>query len=80
MTCGERNRLVEKEQLGPAAAGHHVALPALVVEDTNQPCLGCPALFQQRLGRRIVDDPSVADEETSLWYRHYIAKRGYAVL
>ena len=46
----ERGRLVEKEQLGPAARRHHLAPPAPEFADAGDPRRARPALFQQRLG------------------------------
>jgi hypothetical protein len=63
MTSGERDRLVEKEKLGPAPAAHHVPLPPLVVEDANQPRFGRPAFPEQRLGRQVRDDAAIAGEK-----------------
>src|SRR5271169_5210012 len=80
MPGGERHRFVEKEKLGPAAAAHHLPVPPLVVEETNKPRLGGPASPEQRFGRRVVDDPAVADEKASLRDRDDIAKWGHTVL
>ena len=49
-------RLVQEEEFGPAPAGHDVTTPILVVAATDQPRLARPALSQQGLGRRVVDD------------------------
>src|SRR6516165_6263189 len=77
---GERHRFVEKEKLGPAAAAHHLPVPPLVVENTNETRLGRPAPAEQRFGCRVVDDPAVTDEKASLRDRNDIAKRGHPVL
>ena len=47
MTGGERGRLVEKEQLGPAPPAHHLAPPAPEFADTGDPGRARPALLQQ---------------------------------
>jgi len=80
MPGGERHRFVEEEKLGPAAATHHLPVPPLVVENTNEPRLRRPAPPEQRFGCRVVDDPAVADEKASLRDRNDIAKRGHPVL
>jgi len=80
VTGGERHRFVEKEQLGPATAAHHLPVPPLVFEETNKPRLGGPAPSEQRFGRRVVDDPAVANEKASLRDRDNIAKWGHTVL
>ena len=80
VTRGERHRFVKKEKLGPAAAAHHLPVPPLVVENTNEPRLGRPAPPEQRFCCRVVDDPAVADEKAALRNRNDIAKRGNPVL
>ena len=80
MTCGKGHRFVEKEKPGPGSAAHHLPVPPLVVEDTNEPRLGRPAPPEQPFGCRVVDDPAVADEKASLRDRNDIAKRGHPVL
>src|SRR5580704_10647691 len=66
MTGGQRDRLVEEEKLGPAATAHHLAPLPFVVEQANEPCLGCPAPAEQRLRRRVMDDAAIADEKATL--------------
>jgi len=75
MPGGERDRFVEKEKLGPAAAPHHLTVPSFVVENTNEPRLGRPASPEQCFGCGVVDDPAVADETASLRDCDDIAKR-----
>src|SRR5713226_278026 len=50
MPRGERGGLVEKEQLGPAAAGHHLAPPSLEFTEASEPSLTGPAPCQQSPG------------------------------
>ena len=80
MTRRERDRFIQEEELGPTAAAHHLAPPPLIVADTDEPCLGRPALLEQRLGRRVVNDAAVAREEAPLRYRDNVAERAYSVL
>src|SRR6202161_1830245 len=80
MSRGQRHRLVEEEEFGPAPAGHDIPPPALVVAATDQPRLARPALSQQGLGRRVVDDAAVAREYPSLRDRHDIAKGRHSIL
>src|SRR3984957_5918792 len=80
MSRGQRHRLVKEEEFGPAPAGQDVPPPALVVAATDQPRLARPALSQQGLGRRVVDDAAVAREYPSLRDRHDIAEGGDSIL
>src|SRR5215469_17614864 len=80
MTCGERDRLIEKEKLGPATAVHYVPLPPLVVENANQPRFGRPAFPEQRLCCRVMDDPAITCEKPPLRYRDDLAERCHPVL
>src|ERR1700684_959818 len=80
MSRGQRHRLVEEEEFGPAPAGHDIPPPALVVAATDQPRLARPALSQQGLGRRVVDDAAVAREYPSLRDRRDIAEGGDSIL
>src|ERR1700722_9721551 len=80
MSRGQRHRLVKEEEFGPAPAGQDVPPPALVVAATDQPRLARPALSQQGLGRRVVDDAAVAREYPSLRDRHDIAEGGGSIL
>ena len=66
MAGRERGRFVEKEQLGPAPAAHHLAPPAPEFADAGDPGRARPALFQQSLGRGIMDDAAVAGEEAAM--------------
>src|SRR6476619_4121985 len=59
MACRKRGRLVEEEQLGPAAAAHHFAPAAPEFAEASKPRLARPAP-RQRLGRGIVDDAAIA--------------------
>src|ERR1700747_596412 len=63
---GEGRGLIEKEQLGPAAAGHHVAAAAAEFQHTGEPGRRRPALLQQRPGCGIVDDAAVTDKQAAL--------------
>src|SRR6478672_8794743 len=65
MSRRERGRLVEKEQLGPAAAAHHLAPASLEFADAGKPCLARPAP-RQRLCCGIVDDAAVAGEHPAM--------------
>ena len=76
----ERHRLVEEEQLRPAAACHHVAPSALEFAKTYEPGLASPAPLQQRAGRGIVNDPAIAAEHAPLRYRQDVAEWRYPVL
>src|SRR5580693_9518436 len=80
MSRGQRHRLVQEEEFGPAPARHDVTTPILVVAATDQPRLARPALSQKRLGRRIVDDAAVAREYPSLRDCHDIAEGGDSIL
>src|SRR5207248_9169232 len=80
MTCRKRDRLVQKEQLCPAATSHHVATAASKFAQTGKPSLGRPASFQQRPGRRVMNNPAVAGEHAFLRYRDDVAERGHPVL
>src|SRR5476649_2619974 len=62
----ERGRLVEKEQLGPAAAAHYGATPAPEFADAGNPGLGGPALAQQRLRCWVVNDAAIAGEQSAM--------------
>src|ERR1700759_3549372 len=64
---GERGGLVEKEQLGPAAAAHHLAPPSPEFADTGQPGRARPAARQQGLGGGVVNDAAVAGEHPAMW-------------
>jgi hypothetical protein len=76
----ERDRLVEEEQLGPTTATHHRTPPALVFAETDEPGLARPAPVQQGSGRRVMNDPAVAGEHSSLRYRDDIAEGRHPVL
>src|SRR6267142_1021589 len=65
MSRRERSRLVEKEQLGPAAAAHHLAPAAFEFAKASEPRLARPAP-RQRLGRGIVDDAAIAGEHPAM--------------
>src|SRR5580693_3081625 len=57
---------IEKEQLGPASAAHHLAPAPAEFADAGQPGGGRPALVQQGLGRGVVDDAAVAGEQPAM--------------
>src|SRR5438876_2801037 len=57
--------LVEEEQLGPAAAAHHLAPAASEFADASEPCPARPAP-RQRLRSGIVDDAAVAGEHPAM--------------
>src|SRR5207248_9113160 len=80
MTCRKRDRLVQKEQLCPAAASHHVAPASSKFTKAGEPSLGRPELFQQGPGRWVMNDPAVAGEHAFLRYRDDVAERGHPVL
>src|SRR5229473_3432161 len=80
MARGQRDRLVQEKELGPAPASHHRAAPALVIAGTNQPRLAGPALIQQRLRRGVMNDAAVTGEHPSLRDRHNVAERRDTVL
>src|SRR3954452_20747131 len=80
VSCRERDRLVEKEQLCPTAGTHDRAAAPLEFADANEPGLACPAPVQQRPGCRVMNDPAVAGEHASLRYRNDVAKRRHPVL
>src|ERR1700687_1933069 len=61
----ERRRLIEKEQLGPAAPAHHLAPPPPEFADASEPRLARPAPGQ-RLGFGIVDDAAIAGEQPAM--------------
>src|SRR5260221_9715701 len=62
----QRSRLIQEEQLGPAARAHHLAPPAPEFADAGDPDRGCPALFQQGLCRGVVDDAAIAGEHSAM--------------
>jgi hypothetical protein len=66
MAGGERGGLVEKEQLGPAPAAHHLAPPSPEFADAGDPRRARPALLQQRFRRGVVDDAAVAGEHAAM--------------
>jgi hypothetical protein len=80
VTCRQRDRLVQKEKLGPTAAAHYLAPLPLIFGDTKQPCLGRPTPLQQRLGRRVMNDATVPSEQAALGYGDDIAERSHPVL
>src|SRR5258705_9790041 len=65
MPCRERGRLVEEEQLGPAAAAHHLAPASLEFADASEPRLARPAP-RQGLRSGIVDDAAIAGEHPAM--------------
>src|SRR5947207_11682163 len=80
VTRRERDRLVQKEQLCPTAASHHVAPTSSKFTKAGEPSLGRPPLFQQGPGRWVMNNPAVAGEHAFLRYRDDVAKRGHPVL
>src|SRR5216683_5849551 len=64
--CGERDRLVQEEQLGPTAATHDRAPPSLEFTEADEPGLARPASSQQGPDRRVMNDPAVARKYPSL--------------
>src|ERR1700686_4884664 len=79
MSRRERGRLVEKEQLGPAAAAHHLAPPSSEFADASKPRLARPAP-RQGLGCGIVDDAAIAGEHPAMRRGDNVAQRCDAVL
>src|SRR5438105_3876991 len=61
----ERGRLIEKKQLGPAAAAHHLAPPAPEVAQAGKPCPARPAP-RQCFRRGIVDNAAIAGEHSAM--------------
>jgi len=65
MARRKRGRLVEKEQLGPAAATHYLAPATSEFADASEPRLARPAPRQGfRCG--IVDDAAIAGEHPTM--------------
>jgi len=80
VTRRKRDRLVQEEQLCPAAASHYLAVASFKFTDAGEPGLARPASFQQSPGRRVMNDPAVAGEHASLRYRGDVTKRRHPVL
>jgi hypothetical protein len=80
MARREGDSLVEEEKLGPASAGHDCPADVLVFEATDEPRLAGPALAEQSLRHRIVDDATIAGEDTSLGYRDNFTEGRDAIL
>ena len=80
VTRGKRDRLIEKEQLGPASAGHNGAAAAFIFAAADEPGLGRPPPFQQSLRRRIVDDATIARERAPLGESHDLPEWCDAIL
>src|SRR6266852_6383070 len=76
----ERGRFIEKEQFGPASLPHHLAPAAAEFADAGDPGGTRPALPEQGLGRRIVDDAAVAGEHPAIWRCDDVAGGRDAVL
>jgi hypothetical protein len=76
----ESRGLVEKEQLGPALAGHRFPAPTFVFADTDDPGLRGPAPLEQGPRRGIVNDPAVAGEQAALGNGNDLAVRRDAIL
>src|SRR5258707_1149189 len=76
----QRRRLVEKEQLGPAAPAHHLAPPASEFADAGKPRLAGPAPRQQGPGRGVVNDAAIAGKQAAMWRSDDVAGRRDAVL
>src|ERR1700731_1183821 len=74
--CG---RLVEEEQLGPAAPAHHRAPPAAEFADASEPRPARPAP-RQRFGGGIVNDAAIAGEHPAMRRGDDVAGRRDAVL
>ncbi len=75
--CG---RLIEKEQLGPAAAAHHLAPAPAEFADASEPGRGRPAFSEQRPGRGVVDDAAIAGEQPAVRGGDDLARRRDTVL
>src|SRR5689334_3844927 len=80
VACCECDRLIEEEQLCPAAASHHVTVPSFKFTEAGEPGLGRPASFQKRPSRRVMNDPTIAGEHASLRYHDDVTERRYPVL
>src|SRR5438445_6216463 len=80
MPGGKGGRFIQKEKFGPATPAHHFAPPALEFADTDQPGRIRPALFQERLGRGIVDDAAIAGEQPAMRIGDNVARGKDAVL
>src|SRR5882672_10839687 len=63
---GQRGRLVEKEQLGPAASAHHLAPASPEFADAGKPRLARPAPRQQGLGCGVMNDAAIAGEQSAM--------------
>ena len=74
MSSRQCRRFVEEEELGPAAAAHHVASNALVVARADDPSLCRPPARQKRPRPRIVNDAAVAHEQSALGDRNDLAE------
>jgi len=73
MPCRECSRLIEKEQLGPALPFHYLAATAAEFQHASEPDVGGPALPEQRLRRRIVNDTAIADKHSARCDRYDLA-------
>src|SRR2546429_3454983 len=80
MAGGQCGGLVEEEQLGPAPPTHHLAPPTPEFADAGDPRRARPALFQQGLGGRVVDDAAIAGEQAAMRRRDDVAGGRDAVL
>src|SRR5205814_2234961 len=75
----ERGRLIEKKQLGPAPAVHHLAPPAPEVAQAGKPCPARPAP-RQCFRRGIMDDAAIAGEHSAMPRRDDVAGWGDPIL
>ncbi len=80
MTGGKGGGLVQEEQLGPAARAHDGAPDVAVPEGADQPGAAGPATGQQRAGLRIVQDASIAGEQSPFRRRDDVAQGRDTVL
>jgi hypothetical protein len=80
MPSRECRRLVEEEQFGPALCTHHVAAAATEFADADNPRFRSPAPLEQRARRRIVNDATIAGEQSARGRRDDVAQGGDAIL
>jgi hypothetical protein len=80
MAGRKRSGVVKEEQLGPAAATHHLAPSPPELADARQPRRARPAFAQQRPGRGVMDDTAIAGEHAAMRIDDDISKRRDPVL
>src|SRR5690242_2360236 len=80
MARRKRSGLVKEEQLGPAAAAHYLAPASPELADACQPRRARPAFAQQRPGRGVMDDATIAGEHAAMRIGDDLSKRRDPVL